>query len=198
MRRREVLQILATGTALQLAPSKLLIFLREARALIETRASLRTFNAHQDATVKAMAELILPRTDTPGATDVGAGAFIDLMLTEWYDDDDRNRFLKGLADVDSQTRALFGKDFVACGAAQQSDMLRALGEKMIEEAAEQSRVEHEFPTDANFYAMLRRLTLTAYYTSEAGATDELHFEIIPGRYVGCESPSPIKEAPQQK
>jgi len=198
MRRREVLQILATGAALQLAPSKLLIFLREARALIETHSSLRTLNAHQDATVIAMAELIIPRTDTPGATDVGASAFIDLMLTEWYDDDDRQRFLKGLADVDSQTRALFGKDFVDCAVAQQADMLRALGEKMIEEAAEQSRVEHEFPADASFYPMLRRLTLTAYYTSEAGATDELHFEIIPGRFVGCQPASPIKEVPQQK
>lgn len=197
MRRREVLQILATGTALQLAPSKLLIFLREARALIDT-SSLRTLNAHQDATVKAMAEMIIPRTETPGATDVGASAFIDLMLTEWYADEDRNRFLKGLADVDSRTRSLFGKDFVECSAAQQSDMLRVLGEKMIEEAAEQSRVEHEFPSDASFYPMLRRLTLTAYYTSEAGATDELHFEMIPGRFVGCQPASPIKEAAEQK
>lgn len=197
MRRREVLQILATGTALQLAPSKLLMFLREARALIDT-SSLRTLNAHQDATVKAMAEMIIPRTDTPGATDVGVSAFIDLMLTEWYDDDDRNRFLKGLADVDSHARALFGKEFFDCAAAQQADMLRVLGEKMIEETAEQSRVEHEFPSDVSFYPMLRRLTLTAYYTSEAGATDELHFEIIPGRFVGCESASAIKEVPQQK
>ncbi|HKT88377.1 MAG TPA: gluconate 2-dehydrogenase subunit 3 family protein [Candidatus Sulfotelmatobacter sp.] len=197
MRRREVLQILATGTALQLAPSKLLMFLREARALIDT-SSLRTLNAHQDATVKALAEMIIPRTDTPGATDVGASAFIDLMLTEWYDDEDRNRFLKGLADVDSQARALIGKDFVDCAAAQQADMLRVLGEKMIEEAGEQARVEHEFPSDASFYPMLRRLTLTAYYTSEAGATDELHFEMIPGRFIGCQSASPIKEAPQQK
>lgn len=197
MQRREVLQILATGTALQLAPAKMLIFLREARALIDT-SSLRTLNPHQDATVKAMAELILPRTDTPGASEVGASAFIDLMLTEWYDDDDRQRFLKGLTDVDSLARALFGKEFIDCAADRQSDMLRSLGEKMIEEALEQPRVEHEFPTDEHFYPMLRRLTLTAYYTSEAGATDELHFEMIPGRFVGCQSASPIKEASQQK
>jgi hypothetical protein len=33
--------------------------------------------------------------------------------------------------------------------------------------------------------MLRGLTLTGYYTSEAGATRELDFQIIPGRYDGC-------------
>jgi hypothetical protein len=36
--------------------------------------------------------------------------------------------------------------------------------------------------------MLRRLVLTAYYTSEAGATQELHFEMIPDRYEGCAAP----------
>ena len=40
-------------------------------------------------------------------------------------------------------------------------------------------------TDASFYSMLRQLTLTAYYTSEMGATKELHFEIIPDSHNGC-------------
>jgi len=71
MNRREALRLLATGTALQLAPHNLLAVLREARRLVDTPAAPRTLNAHQDSTVKAMAELILPRTDTPGATHVG-------------------------------------------------------------------------------------------------------------------------------
>jgi len=45
--------------------------------------------------------------------------------------------------------------------------------------------------------MLRHLTLTAYYTSEAGATDELHFEMIPGGYQGCPA-EPIKEEPERR
>jgi hypothetical protein len=42
---------------------------------------------------------------------VGVSEFIDLMLTEWYDEQDRTRFLNGLSDVDLRTKALFGKDF---------------------------------------------------------------------------------------
>ena len=91
MDRRDALRLLATGAALQLAPRNLLVVLREARAQLVTPVALRTLNPHQDATVKAMAEFILPKTDTPGATDVGAGEFIDLMLTEWYDEQDRAR-----------------------------------------------------------------------------------------------------------
>ena len=32
---------------------------------------------------------------------------------------------------------------------------------------------------------------------EAGATDELHFEMIPGSYQGCPA-EPIKEEPEQR
>jgi hypothetical protein len=137
-----------------------------------------------------MAELILPRTDTPGATDVGASEFIDLMLTEWYDASDRTRFLNGLTAVDSRTQDLFGKAFLDCSSLQQSEILTALGDQMLKEA---ERVRYQprqrngslSESDKDFYPMLRRLTLTAYYTSEAGATAELHFQIIPDRHEGC-------------
>ena len=112
MHRREALRLLATGTALQLAPGNLLFVLREARKLVDTTSPLRTLNPHQYATVKAMAEVILPKTDTPGATDVGTSEFIDLMLTEWYDEPDRTRFLNGIVEIDLHSKALFGKDFV--------------------------------------------------------------------------------------
>jgi len=199
MHRREVLRLLATGSLLQLAPSNLFAVLREAHSLVQSQTSLRTLNAHQHATVKAMAEMIIPRTDTPGAADVGAPEFIDLILTEWYDEVERTRFLSGLLDVDSRSQTLFGKNFVDCSSVQQSDILMALGEKMAEEVGEQARPMRRRGASApvNFYAMFRQLTLTAYYTSEAGATDELHFEMIPGSYQGCPA-EPIKEEPEQR
>jgi gluconate 2-dehydrogenase gamma chain len=200
MKRRELLRLLATGAAFQLAPRQLMVVLKEARALLASSSSERTLNARQEATVKAMAEMILPRSDTPGASDVGAAAFIDLVLTEWYDEEDRKRFLAGIADVDERSHAVFGKDFVDCQPIGQSQILVDLGEKMARDIArvnDQPVPEGEFPVDTNFYAMLRRLTLTAYYTSEAGATEELHFEIIPGSYEGCPTEHSGKEAPKQ-
>ena len=53
--------------------------------------------------VRTMTELILPRTDTAGAADVGTTEFIDLMLTEWYEQPERTLFAKGLADVDARS-----------------------------------------------------------------------------------------------
>jgi hypothetical protein len=187
MDRREALRLLATGTALQLAPRNLLAVLREARRLVETQAAPRTLNPHQAATTTAMAELILPRTETPGATDVGATEFIDLMLTEWYDEQDRTRFLNGLTDVDLRTNALFGKNFVDGSPDQQAEILAWLGQKMTTEAeaSPRQRVSSSPVLSTNFYFMFRRLTLTAYYTSEAGATAALHFQMIPDSHAEC-------------
>ncbi len=193
MERREALRLLATGTALQLAPTNLLAVLRGARLLLDAQVSPRTLNAHQFATVRTMAELILPRTETPGATDAGASEFIDLMLTEWYDERDRARFVNGLGDVDARTAALFGKNFVDASPAQQAQVLTALGESMAANAgrARDPRADGEAPPDADFYPVLRQLTLNAYYTSEAGATQELHYEVIPDSHDGC-APLPSK------
>lgn len=200
MKRRELLRLLASGAAFQLAPAQWTVVWNEARALLASRPSAQTLNAHQEATVRTITEMILPRTGTPGAADVGATAFIDLVLTDWYDEADRKRFLTGIADVDARSNTLFGHDFVDCQVIQRSQILMELGEKMVRDRAgvsESPISDGKLSIDKNFYAMLRRLTLTAYYTSEAGATEELHFEIIPGGYEGCATGHNEKETPKQ-
>jgi gluconate 2-dehydrogenase gamma chain len=196
MQRRDVLRLLATGTALQLTPLNMLALARQARALVAEQPSPRSLNPHQYATAKMMAELILPRTDTPGATDVGVADFIDLILTEWCDDAERERFLKGFADVDARSNALFSADFTASTPIQQSQILVDLGQEMGEDTSRRSRRATRSAPSPEFYPMFRRLTLTAYFTSEEGATKALNFEIIPDGYRGCDAVG-IKEAAKQ-
>jgi len=190
MNRRDALRLLAAGAAVPMMPHNLLAAFREARLAVGSSPALGTLNPHQEATVTALAEAILPRTDTPGASDVGASHFIDLMLTEWYDEPDRAHFQKGLEDVDARSQALFAHDFVSCSPLQQSEILTWLGQQMTAET--ERRTDHPISVTASeaepvegFYLMFRRLTLNAYYTSEVGATQELHFEIIPERHEGC-------------
>lgn len=198
MQRRELLRLLATGTALQLAPGKWLVFAREARSLLADAASLRTLTPHQDATLKSLADMLIPRTDTPSASEAGVSAFIDLVLTEWYDAPERDHFLEGLAAVDSQSQSLFNKKFVDCSTQQKGQLLTQLGAKMLNSSLprRRRRSSQRLPRPSeNFYADFRRLALTAYYTSEAGATQELHYEPIPEQYQGCNI-SATKESKQ--
>jgi hypothetical protein len=198
MNRREAIRLLASGAALPLVPGTSLAMLRAARAAVVAETTLRSLNAHQAEIVKTIAEMILPRTETPGATDVGACEFIDLMLTEWYDDAERSHFLEGMTEVDARSQTLFGREFLACSEPRRGEILMALAQKMMADAPARnprpSRGDWQTKSNENFYSVLRRLTLTAYYTSEAGATDALHYEVIPDHFDPCSSAESGKEA----
>jgi len=175
MNRREVLLLLAGTAAL---PDQLLAVGRAVHKRVRA-GTLRALDPHQDETVATIAELIIPKTDTPGAREAGVPAFIDVMFAEWGDDDQRKVFTAGLANVDERSRALFGKDFIACNEAQQTQILTGLD-------AELARLrDTKADTSKNFFQAMKWLTLTGYYTSEVGATTEQHFRVVPGRYEPC-------------
>jgi len=87
---------------------------------------LATLDAHQNATVTTIAELIIPETDTPGAAAVGVNEFMDVIVGEWYDAPDREAFLVGLARIDGMTGDRWDRPFVDCEPADQVDVLTEL------------------------------------------------------------------------
>jgi hypothetical protein len=147
---------------------------------------LRTLNPHQNATVTAISEIIIPQTDTPGAKAARVNEFIDLILTEWYDEEEKSIFLTGLTEVDARSQDLFGKDFVDCTEKPQAEILRALDDEVAEARAEVRRgSSRKRAPERNFFFMIKQLTLIGYYTSQVGFEQELHGEIIPARHAGC-------------
>lgn len=140
---------------------------------------LRALDPQQGELVATIADLIIPATDTPGARAAGVHQFIDLTLAEWYDAADRQRFLAGLADVDARAQAAHGAPFLRCTPAQQAAVLTALDEQLA------AQRDAKTAPDKPFFQMLKGLTLVGYYTSEIGATQELHSQIVPGRYDAC-------------
>src|ERR1700712_1341765 len=100
MERREVLRLLTSTAVASAMPLELLQSLQQARAEVGPAAGLRTLNAHQNETITTISELIIPETATPGAKGTKVNEFIDLLLTEWYDKPDTDRFLQGIANVD--------------------------------------------------------------------------------------------------
>src|SRR5947209_12353515 len=191
MQRRDLLKMLAAGAAVPVFSSPLSAFLREAQALTGPGYKLRTLNPHQNATVVTLTDLIIPETDTPGAKTARVNEFIDVILTEWATEEERNAFLSGLAGVDRQSNELYGKDFVDATPVQQVTLLRALDDASAQERS-QHREKHgntvpEFDTQlqGKFYDVFRGITLHGFYTSEIGYTQELRLKIIPGAQHGC-------------
>jgi hypothetical protein len=196
--RRAALKLLAAGTAVSALSPQLLAAFRGIHANLPQTPALKILSAHQDATVTAAAELLLPATETPGAKAARVNEFIDHILADWYSEEDRKRFLDGLSDMDARSQKLFGKDFVAVSSEQQAEVFRALGDELavaleaVAFAPPGYRGEPPEPPD-NFYAMFRELTLTGYFTSEIGATQQLHEVIIPGHFDGCTPATPSEQ-----
>ncbi len=154
----------------------------------------RTLTPEQDDLVAHIAEMIIPETDTPGAKAARVNEFIDLILTEWAPDDDRSRFLAGLADLDARSREAYGTPFMASTADQQQEFLTRLDAEAF--AAIENGVdtgityENGWSDDLPFFGLMKQLTILGYYTSEIGATQELQWLAIPGYFDGC---APIED-----
>lgn len=188
MHRREVLGKLAVAAAAWpvlrgLRPDELLALGERTHERLAERWAYQpvALDAHEFRTASVVAELIIPETETPGATSAGVDRFIDLMVAEWFDDGERAAFRAGLSDLDARSRAAFGSNFVAGSSAQQTSLLERLEADSLElREADPARAENLF------FPRMKWLTLLGYYTSERGATEEHHWVAIPGAYRGCE------------
>jgi hypothetical protein len=192
MQRRELLRLLAAGAALPVLSPSLLAHFQEAQAQVGSGYKLRTLSPQQNAQVVAMIDLIIPVTDTPGAKAARVNEFIDVILTDWATESERQAFLDGLAGVDKQSNELYGKNFVDASVPQQTTLLRAMDDAaMAAHANRRPRHGNTIPEErdkqlhGNFWDVFKGITIHGYYTSEIGFTQEENLQIIPGAYHGC-------------
>lgn len=138
--------------------------------------------------IRDVAQLTLPRTGTPGAGEVGVGDFVVLALAHGLEGsrepgasaaiqgaharfrrrDGSLRHLDWLEDeLDRRARG----DFPAQAREARVAALARLDAEAFAEGAE-----------AHPWRTLKALILTGYYTSEVGGSQELRYELVPGRW----------------
>lgn len=137
----------------------------------------------QAALVAEVAEIMIPRTNTPGAKDVGIPAFIDKMMKDTYPKDDQQRFIAGLADFEAQAKREHGRAFLELEPAQRAALV-----KQVHDPAVEAERTSELPLDERhrpFIITMKELTMLGYFTSEPGATQVLQYRPVPGAYQAC-------------
>jgi gluconate 2-dehydrogenase gamma chain len=190
MNRREFLQcaaILVSGAAVSQMGLALtqeqLTYLATAPDYIARTVSM--FDAEQRRFVAAVADTIIPRTDSPGAIDAGVPRFIELMVADWFTDQERSHFMAGLGTAQQQCEEEFGRPFQELGEQQRAQFLEAL-----EAAAasspwyQQGSAVRGFVSDAPFICHMKELTAWGFFTSEAGASKVLRYDPMPMRFDG--------------
>ncbi|HEY4133364.1 MAG TPA: gluconate 2-dehydrogenase subunit 3 family protein [Gemmatimonadaceae bacterium] len=98
MDRRSLLKSLAAAGAVALLPDA-----DAFAAWTRVASGVRVANGLSDAQlarISTIADALLPRTDTPSATDVGVPAFVDVIVSENYTDADRAACVANLDAID--------------------------------------------------------------------------------------------------
>ena len=121
----------------------------------------RFFTPEELAIVAGYAEVIVPRTDTPGARDAGVPEALDALMANWASEARKAEFRALVARI-----AAAG--VVPSGAPPRLDLARDF------DAA-------QLPSDP-VYRRFKELVLLLYYGSELGATRELRYEHTPGQW----------------
>jgi gluconate 2-dehydrogenase gamma chain len=175
MQRREVVRFLGAALALPFLPRGAEAAIQFGKSLHERLGDVpfRTLNSDQQALVTNIAEMIIPETDTPGATSVKVPEFIDLILTEWASDDEKAMLLAGLSDIDTRASAMGSARFVGLPAAKKVELMTAL------DAAAEDK-----PGAALAFRRLKALTVYGYFTSKPVEQDILKTQMYFNGYQG--------------
>lgn len=169
MERRDLLRTLASATALTVLPHKTLEAWSRVASGVSPTSGLS--DAHM-VLVRALADTIIPRTDTPGATDVGVHRFVDVIFAEYLTDDERARAVAGLNALDE--RAMQESNLVF------ADLSDEAKGKLIESLESGPR-----DTDVKrTYWQLKGLIVRGYFTSEPIMKNVLRHVVMPGRFEG--------------
>ena len=153
------------------------------------------FTAIQREKCSVLTEMIIPRTDTPGAIEAGVPHFVEVMVSDWYTDRERQIFFAGLESLDQYCTQNFEKRFLECSDQQRINALGRAEEDIKAYKAEADGMAGEGegsllpgPEDEGkpFFTKIKELTVLGYYTSEVGATEELRYDPMPMEYKDIE------------
>lgn len=129
------------------------------------RGELPTLSSKQMTLLSKVSDLVIPRTDTPGAVDVGVPAFVALALAHG---------LGGTGDPKSPG-APAGNDYAAW-------MQENIGPSPAATLPAIDAAAYATGAAPSPWKAIKGLILTGYFTSKAGATRALRYELTPGRF----------------
>jgi Gluconate 2-dehydrogenase subunit 3 len=136
-------------------------------------APARILGTAQSELIAAVADAILPRSDTPGATDVGVVQWIDTVVADYFPSAERTGFLGGLTAIDARARSTAG--------AALASLPPGLLTGVISELDASCGCNPVDPAQ-KCYAQLKELIIYGYFTSKPLQQDVLQVPVVPGHF----------------
>ncbi len=141
------------------------------------------------STLSAVADTIVPVTDTPGALAAEVPANFDALLLNWASPETRDMLVSALERIDAAANTATNKRFEELSAAERKAFLIDHEKAALQPAPHPPDapkggnpfMARSFVVD-NGYKRLKELIVMLYYVSEIGMTQELVYEHVPGKW----------------
>lgn len=188
MNRREAIQKTALALGYAISGPALVGVLNGCKASPELAFTPTFFNKDQALLISELAEVLIPKTDTPGAKEAGVPLFIDSMVNEVYPQSDKDRFTKGMEGFDKEAKEMYGNVFSECSPEDQVAFVKKQHEDIIAKSNNDSSAgwwRASGGGEKPFIIEMKELTLLGFFTSKPGATEVLQYNQVPGPFKGC-------------
>ncbi len=181
MNRRELLKMIAAATGTAFVSANAMAYVTLPMKTINQTA----FSKDDVAFFNEVGEVIIPRTDTPGAKDVNVGYIMAVMVTDCYTPAQQAAFKEGIASIKALAKSTYGKDFLLLNTDERTRLLATLNDEadVFNRKAKLANDDAEKPMPHGF-TLIKQLTLFTFFTSKEGANKVLRYVAIPGRYDG--------------
>ena len=166
MKRRDILKLAALSTGVAVSPPFATAFLSGCTPRATPNES-SIFSNQELSTLIDVIDTILPRTDSPSASEVGVHNMLEDFIVNVYSTEDSESSRKELKSL----LAELGSDFSSMSGSDKESKLLALGK----DESESSKI----------YKQLRQQTISLYFTTEPVITKHLAYLPVPGDYEAC-------------
>lgn len=141
--------------------------------------------------ISTLVDMILPRTDTPGALDVKADMFIDKVIARTYDEKGQAAMRKQIDAFNAECKKDYGDDFHRLSTTDRVEVLKAAeaNSGKFNPGVWGTTVGEQEPV--GFYRSFKSMAIWAYFTSEEMGEKVLSYDPIPGGFEPCKPVSEV-------
>lgn len=154
------------------------------------RVPARFLSPAQFAAFSAIADTIIPRTDTPGAAEVGVPRLFDGLLRNWAKPSRRVQLVGVIEAINSAAVASDKMGFAALTPERRKAMLVEFDSAALKAGPPRTEKLNAFeammagpPVMNPGWLRLKELVINLYYNTEVAMTRELVYEHVPGKFV---------------
>ena len=176
MKRRELIQLVTLSTGAVLSAPLLGSLVSGCTQGIKKKATdyQNLFFTKDDFTlIQELVDIILPRSESPSATDVGVHITIDTMIAETYSKEDQDSYQNNFNTLQKFLRD--NDDFKNGNKNKKTTLLKELSDSKGDENSMTKRA----------FLDIRQQTIAYYLSTEKISKNYLNYLPIPGKYESC-------------